>query len=114
MALTKNAELAPWPQEQRRYVAVKHLPRMLTLIVLSLVAGATAVAQKPELVSQIGHLDSIYALAISHDAKLLASAGIDKTIIVWNVPEGKQLYSLKGHSEWIFALAFSPDGRLLA
>jgi WD40 repeat protein len=93
---------------------VKHLPRMLTLIVLSLAVGATAVAQKPELVSQIGHLDLIYALAISHDAKLLASAGVDKSIIVWSIPEGKQISSLKGHSEWVFTLAFSPDGRLLA
>lgn len=74
----------------------------------------SSVAQKPELVVQAGHKAMVRALALSSDNKLLASAGADKTIIVWDLAAEKQLTSLSGHEAWVFALAFSPNRRLLA
>lgn len=93
---------------------MKHFLRIPVLIGSILMIAMAAIAQQPTLVAQTGHLDSIYALAFSPDGTLLASAGIDKTIIIWSLSEGRQIYSLKGHSEWIFSLAFSPDGKFLA
>lgn len=93
---------------------MKHFLQTIILIVLFIATKTEISAQKPELVTQTGHLDSIYALAISPDKKYLASAGVDKTIIIWDIAKGKQLYSLKGHSQWIFSLDFNNDGYLLA
>ena len=89
--------------------------KALALIYLSLISLINVIAQKkPELVIQTGHSAGIRALAINHDSTLLASAGVDKTIIIWDIRQEKQLYSLKDHSEWVFSLAFSPDGKHLA
>jgi WD40 repeat protein len=58
-------------------------------------------------------LPEVPALAFSPDAKLLASAGMDGTVRLWEVVTGKELHVLKlqGHA---MAVAFAPDGKLLA
>lgn len=84
----------------------------LLVLFLSITVASQASAQKPELVVQAGHRAIIKVFALSHDHRLLASAGADNTIIIWDVAARKQMLYLAGHTEWIFALAFSPDGRL--
>jgi eukaryotic-like serine/threonine-protein kinase len=61
-------------------------------------------------------LDSqIACFAFSPDGKLLAAAGVDKTIKVWNAADARELATLKGHAgDFVLDLAFSPDGKLLA
>ena len=61
-----------------------------------------------------GHGDEVRAIAFSHDGKLLASGGKDKTAIVWEVATGKELKRFKGHAEDIHAVAFSGDNKTLA
>lgn len=61
-----------------------------------------------------GHADSLYAVAVSHDGKLLATAGYDKEIHLWEIANGKKGAVLKGHNDAVFGIAFRPDGRLLA
>lgn len=61
-----------------------------------------------------GHKDSLYALALSNDGKLLATGSYDQQIVLWNVETGEQLGTLAGHSGAVFDLAFSPDAKLLA
>ena len=85
---------------------------LLLVLFLSITVALQASAQKPELVVQAGHRAMIKALALSADNRLLASAGADNIIIIWDVASRKQILYLAGHTEWIFALAFSPDGRL--
>jgi len=45
---------------------------------------------------------------------LLATAGDDHLVRIWDTQSGELLYRLAEHADWVRALAFSPDGRLLA
>ncbi|HLJ92481.1 MAG TPA: WD40 repeat domain-containing protein [Gemmataceae bacterium] len=61
-----------------------------------------------------GHQGWVYATAISPDGKLLASAGGDATVRIWDVGLRKEKFVLKGHADKVRAVAFSPNGRVLA
>ena len=60
-----------------------------------------------------GHSDCIYAIALSPDAKTLATASYDKLIKLWDVATGKEIRTLKDHIDAIYALDFTPDGKRL-
>src|SRR5262245_27969955 len=74
-----------------------------------------------------GHDNWITAVAWSPSGPLLASAGLDKKIILWQLPTKKPTRIIEGasapepgqppvadkHTDWIRALAFSADGKLL-
>jgi WD40 repeat protein len=58
---------------------------------------------------------AVRGLAFSPNGKILASAGDDHTVRLWNVPAGTALgRPLAGHTGLVGAVAFSPDGKLLA
>ncbi len=57
---------------------------------------------------------SVLATAFSPDGRVLASAGYDSIIRLWDVSRGELLAELKGHTAEVHAVAFSPDGRVLA
>jgi hypothetical protein len=61
-----------------------------------------------------GHKDAILDLAFSPNGKLLATAGYDRLIKVWDVASGKELRTLKDHSDAVYGVSFSPDSLLLA
>jgi WD40 repeat protein len=61
-----------------------------------------------------GHADIIYALAFRPGGQVLATAGYDRVIKLWDVASGEELRVLKDHSDTVYGLAFSPDGKLLA
>lgn len=67
-----------------------------------------------EFVKDLGEsTDAVFAVAFSPDSKKVAAAGADRTIRVWNVPEGKLDLQLEDHADWILDLNFSPDGTKL-
>lgn len=87
-----------------------------------LFACPSAWAQKPELAVQTGHSLAVDAVTFSPDGKLLASAGHDDVIKLWDAATGTELRTLKGHGTFLFSLSssfknsvvFSPDSRTLA
>jgi WD40 repeat protein len=61
-----------------------------------------------------GHSREVRCLAVGRSGTLLASGSSDRTVRLWQLPDGKALRTLTGHTNWIHALAVTPNGRLLA
>lgn len=60
------------------------------------------------------HPVSIVALAFSPDGKLLATAGDEEAVRLWDVRTGEERHRFVGHQgPGIHGLAFSPDGKTL-
>jgi WD40 repeat protein len=60
------------------------------------------------------HTDGALAVAFSPNGKVLASAGKDRTILLWDVASWQARGPLTGHSGDVIGLACSPDGARLA
>lgn len=66
-----------------------------------------------------GHTDTVYSVAVSPQGSLAATAGLDKSVIVWNLSSGGILKKFdgqqgQGHNGQVLAVAFSPSGEILA
>jgi len=61
-----------------------------------------------------GHRDSLQAVRLSPDGKILATGGYDQKIKLWDVASGAELRTLDGHNGPVFDLAFRPDQKILA
>jgi WD40 repeat protein len=72
-----------------------------------------------------GHKEGVFSIAISPDQTMLATAGGDRVIKLWNLQDGKFIRNLvnKGlpnsdkepasHPGWIYSVRFTPDGKHL-
>src|SRR5215471_12665047 len=61
-----------------------------------------------------GHQALVYSLAFSPDGKLLATAGFDNVVKLWEFAAGKEARTLTGHTGPVYCVAFSPDGNTVA
>jgi hypothetical protein len=59
-----------------------------------------------------GHVDGVWSVAFSPDGRLLATAGLDRKNIVWDVKTQKKVKILESRFDRS-SLLFSPDGRRL-
>src|SRR5437764_46191 len=53
-------------------------------------------------------------VAFAPDGKLVASAGNDNLVRLWDPVTGKQQRQLAGHRAWVNSVSFAPDGKTLA
>ncbi|KAJ5662732.1 hypothetical protein N7462_011658 [Penicillium macrosclerotiorum] len=61
-----------------------------------------------------GHLRGVSAVQFSPDCSMIASAGADAAIKVWDTLTGRLIYTFEGHLAGISTLAWSPDGQWIA
>ena len=62
----------------------------------------------------LGHTDRVYKTAFCPRGTLLASAGEDQGIRIWDWKNGTTLAVLRGHTRQVNSIVFSPDGSSLA
>lgn len=60
------------------------------------------------------HQLEVYGVTVSPDGRIMATAGEDRLIRLWDTHTGKAVGRLEGHSRGVAALQFSAKGKLLA
>ncbi|MDR3182817.1 MAG: protein kinase [Planctomycetaceae bacterium] len=60
-----------------------------------------------------GSEEPVSAVAVSLNANIIASAGRDTKIWVWNVAEQKSSAVLQGHRDWVRSIALTSDSKFL-
>ncbi len=89
------------------------------LVVASGVAGAYGMAlvfstETGQRLHELGgHRDVLYAAKFSPDGNMIATAGYDREIKLWDSRSGELLRSMSGHNGAIYDLAFSSNGKVL-
>ncbi|MFM7055788.1 MAG: c-type cytochrome domain-containing protein, partial [Planctomycetota bacterium] len=74
-----------------------------------------ATAADPTVLAEFsGATDILYSATWSPDESLVATAGYDRIIRLYQASSGQLIREITGHNGAIFDLAFSPDGTLLA
>ena len=61
-----------------------------------------------------GHPTAVWAVKVSKDGKLAATAGYDGLVKLWDLPARALKADLKKHKGWVRSLDFSADGTKLA
>ena len=88
-----------------------HQNLKLIMAIMLFIHSVTAFAIRPDYVSY-GHRGRILSLAINEDHSLIASAGDDQEVFVWNFETKTILYKLKGHLTRVVKVAFLSGNRL--
>jgi WD40 repeat protein len=55
----------------------------------------------------------VTAVRLHREGQLLATAGDDHCVHVWNLNDGRLVHKLEGHTDWVRSVDYSPDGRIL-
>ena len=107
--LLGNLKQVSWlPLEEEERVAFEKLKQLADRI------GGIAVPPTLCQKSLTCHIGSVSGISFSPDGQLLAGCSRDKTIRLWQMPDGKATATLTGHADHIWKISFSPDGQLLA
>ena len=91
---------------------LRRYSRGLAALLVALVTAGIALAQQATIVGTLdGHTDPVYAIAWSPDGKMLATAGFDNTVRLWDAATRKEIKKYEGHTKLVLAVAISPDGK---
>ena len=60
-----------------------------------------------------GHTDSVSCIALSLDANIIASAGEDAVMQVWNIAEQKRVADIEKHQDQVRSIALTTDAKFL-
>lgn len=93
-----------------------------TLSALVLLAATASLARPQPTPADVvfvlkGHADTVDAVAVSPDGKLIATASFDKTVKLWDAATGKEIRTYagdKGHTGQVLSVAFSAKGDQIA
>lgn len=73
------------------------------------------IARTGQLVASLSGFSSrVQGVAFSLDGRMLAAAGLDEFVKVWEVNGGRELMTLRSDTTYNFSICFLPDGRRLA
>ena len=67
------------------------------------------IAQKPKLITPIGHTNPITSVDVSSDGKYLVTGSYDQTAKLWDFESGQLIHTFKSDANWVRAVKFSPD-----
>ncbi|XP_061495577.1 POC1 centriolar protein homolog B isoform X2 [Rhineura floridana] len=61
-----------------------------------------------------GHKDAVTCVAFNPTTRGLATASLDRFLMIWNLKPNSKAFRFVGHLEGVTSVQFSPDGHLLA
>ncbi|VTT99863.1 (myosin heavy-chain) kinase : WD40 repeat, subgroup OS=Calditerrivibrio nitroreducens (strain DSM 19672 / NBRC 101217 / Yu37-1) GN=Calni_0847 PE=4 SV=1: WD40: WD40: WD40: WD40: WD40: WD40: Peptidase_C14 [Gemmataceae bacterium] len=76
-----------------------------------LLAPPAPTQDRPLLVDQLGHQDTVRFVRFSPDGKLVLTGGEDRSAILWDAATGKTLQRFAGHADPVNAGFISADGK---
>ena len=81
---------------------------------VDLAARIAGLPEEPSPCRTLGDHDAaVSSASYSRDGRLIATAGNDNVIKIWDAPSGKLIKTLRGHGGRVRSCEFSPDGRFL-
>jgi WD40 repeat protein len=101
-------------------IVFRNASYLVFLLSLAILAKSLGQCQEPhkEVIAVLkGHTDTVEAIALSLDDRVIATASFDSTAKLWDAITGRELRTLsgdQGHKGQVLAIAFSDNGQFIA